>query len=681
MFDRHHRTIFRKLPPFIQMFFQLLLALTLLFFILHLSFYAVFRPTDVPLSLGDLAQSLWLGLRFDLRVAIAMLLPLFFLGWMPWLSPLRSGGARLFWTIVLGAGFAFVALAYIVDFGHYAYLNIRLDFSATRFLEDAAISAEMVWESYPVVWISLAYVASIALFVFLLRRHFRAYAKFHPYALSPSLRIMSGFVTLLLLVIGAYSKFSQYPLRWSDAAFSKHPFAAQLAYNPVHYLFDTWKNGRISYDEDATRKAYPVMAAYLQVDTPDAKTLDYTRRVTHTPASEQPNVVLILVESFANYKTSMSGNPLDPTPFCNQLSKEGYYFPNYFTPSTGTARSVFTMITAMPDVELKGTSSRNPLIVDQHTLMNSYEGYEKFYFIGGSASWGNIRGILSKNIDGLHLYEEGDFNAPRNDVWGISDIDLFREANEVFKKQDKPFFAIIQTSGDHRPYTIPEQSYGFEMKTPELDVTRYGFENPHEYNAYRLMDHSIEHFITLAKEAGYAKNTIFAFWGDHGIKGYAGEHVYKGESASELNLGSHRVPFVIWSEGNLTKPQVITKTASEVDVMPTIAGLASHSYTIQTMGRDLFDPEYDEDACAFTILHNEKPHIGMVCGDYYFMMDYGLNDGSLHRIDSPTPMEDLSAQFPQMSAKMRTLTESYYKTGEYMLYHNKRPHSAGAAGK
>ena len=183
--------------------------------------------------------------------------------------------------------------------------------------------------------------------------------------------------------------------------------------------------------EVITRKAYPVMAAYLQVDTPDAKTLDYTRRVTHTPASEQPNVVLILVESFANYKTSMSGNPLDPTPFCNQLSKEGYYFPNYFTPSTGTARSVFTMITAMPDVELKGTSSRNPLIVDQHTLMNSYEGYEKFYFIGGSASWGNIRGILSKNIDGLHLYEEGDFNAPRNDVWGISDIDLFREANEA----------------------------------------------------------------------------------------------------------------------------------------------------------------------------------------------------------------------------------------------------------
>ena len=58
------------------------------------------------------------------------------------------------------------------------------------------------------------------------------------------------------------------------------------------------------------------------------------------------------------------------------------------------------------------------------------------------------------------------------------------------------------------------------------------------------------------------------------------------------------------------------------------------------------------------------------------MMDYGLNEGSLHRIDSPTPMEDLSAQFPQMSAKMRTLTESYYKTGEYMLYHNKRPQSA-----
>jgi phosphoglycerol transferase MdoB-like AlkP superfamily enzyme len=256
------------------------------------------------------------------------------------------------------------------------------------------------------------------------------------------------------------------------------------------------------------------MVDFLQVDKPDAKKLNYTRHVNIKSTDKRPNIVLILVESYASYKTSMSGNPLDPTPYTNKMAKEGIYFPNYFTPSTGTARSVFTMITSMPDVELKGTSSRNPLIVDQHTVMNEFKGYEKFYFIGGSASWGNIRGVLSKNIDGLHLYEEEDYSSPRNDVWGVSDIDLFREADSVLKEQKKPFFAIIQTSGDHRPYTIPKETYGFELKHPgDEKVKRYGFDNEKEYNAYRLMDYSIGHFIEEAKKSGYADNTIFAFWG------------------------------------------------------------------------------------------------------------------------------------------------------------------------
>ncbi len=662
---------FKMLPPFLQMFSILLFRITALFFALHLIFYYIFDPKELPLSSSDLMTALWLGFRFDLRVAIALLLPLFFIGWIPWISPLRSVLFRKIWVVVISLGFAFIALVYAVDFGHYSYLSTRLDFSAMRFLQDASISAQMLWESYPIVWILIAYAASIRLFYFALDYHFEYYSHVETYKLSKAQNFAIGFVALLLVVIGAYSKLSQYPLRWSDAAFSKHPFAAQLTYNPVHYLFDTWKNGRISYDEKKTREAYPIMAKYLHVDKPDVKTLNYTRHVKVPPLDKKPNIVLILVESFASYKTSMSGNPLDPTPYTNMMAKNGIFFPNYFTPSTGTARSVFTMITSLPDVELKGTSSRNPLIVDQHTVMNEFDGYEKFYFIGGSASWGNIRGILSKNIDGLHLYEEEDYNSPRNDVWGISDIDLFREANAVFKKQKKPFFAIIQTSGDHRPYTIPKETYGFELKYPgDEKVKHYGFDNEKEYNAYRLMDYSIAHFIELAKKEGYADNTIFAFWGDHGINGYAGDHSNKGESTSELVLGSHRVPFVIYSP-KLLKAKVVKKVASEVDVMPTIAALAGQSYTIQTMGRDLFDKSYDDKRGAFTIRHANNPYIGMVFEDYYFLMQYGLDKGSLHVIASDTPSKDVSNEHPKLTDKLRNLTKSYYETAQYMRYFNK----------
>ncbi len=43
------------------------------------------------------------------------------------------------------------------------------------------------------------------------------------------------------------------------------------------------------------------------------------------------------------------------------------------------------------------------------------------------------------------------------DVWGISDKRLFLRSQYVLKEQNKPFFAVIQTADNHRPYTIPEE--------------------------------------------------------------------------------------------------------------------------------------------------------------------------------------------------------------------------------
>jgi len=63
----------------------------------------------------------------------------------------------------------------------------------------------------------------------------------------------------------------------------------------------------------------------------------------------------------------------------------------------------------------------------------------------------------------LHIYEEGDYNAPREDVWGVSDIALFEKAHQALSNQKKPFFAFIQTAGNHRPFTIPKDKRGFEL--------------------------------------------------------------------------------------------------------------------------------------------------------------------------------------------------------------------------
>lgn len=663
-----------KLPRLLRFLLLFTISLTLLFVFTRVIFYVVFNDPSSPLIMSDFLKSMWLGLRFDLRMVVLMILPMYILGGIKYLSPFSYDYARYFWLTYLSSLFAVFVMFYVFDFGHYSYLNTRLDFTALRFLENASISSEMVWESYPVIWISIAILVINGIFIYLTNKLLVKILNQSRPTLTFWKGFLFGFVSFLILLVAGYSKFSQYPLRWSEAAFSKHPFATQLTYNPVHYFFDTWKNGRVSYDEDKVREYYPLMADYLGVKDVNVTSLNFQRAIKPlNPVGEKPNIVIVILESFASYKSTLSGNPLNPSPNIESLAKSGIYFKNYYTPATGTARSIYCTVTSLPDVELKGTSSRNPLIVNQHSIAQDFKGYEKAYFIGGSASWGNIRGMLNQSMDNLHLYEEDSYASPRTDVWGISDIDLFREANKALKTLKEPFFSIIQTSGNHRPYTIPDESYGFKVRTDvsEKEVLKYGFHSVDEYNSFRFMDYSVGHFMELASQSDYYKNTIFLFWGDHGISASTGQHVTSGEGRSKLDIGALRVPFVIYSP-LIKEAKVYDKVVSEVDALPTIASLANISYTATTLGRDMFDSRFDNKRYAFSITHSPNPLIGLIGEKYYYRTNADGTNAALYDIYSDTPLKDHSKGNEAIVKEMRDLTYGIFETSKYIPHFNKR---------
>ena len=423
-------------------------------------------------------------------------------------------------------------------------------------------------------------------------------------------------------------------------------------------------------DEDKTRDYYDQISAYLGVARPDKTTLDYTRTVAaRTHVDTPPNVVIVFLESFAGYKTGSFGNPLNPTPYFDRLAKDGVLFTNFYTPHTGTARSVFAALTGLPDVEVNKTSTRNPLVVDQHTIINHFTDYEKLYFIGGSANWGNIRGVLQHNIRDLKMYEEGSFTRPRMDVWGIDDLSLFIEANQVLRTQDKPFFAIIQTAGNHRPYHIPQDNEGFELREEDQKALRTaGFIGNDEFNAFRFMDHSLGKFMEQASKEGYFDNTLFFFFGDHGITAYAGEHSPAYLTHTQLS-GMH-TPFLIYAP-KLLPAQVIDRIGSELDVLPTAAGLAGIDYINTTLGRDLFDPQFDDRRHAFTITHSNNSELGLVSKDFYFMVFENGDKPRLFALNGGATQQNLVEQQPQLAQQLRALTFGLFETSKYLLYHNK----------
>lgn len=662
----------QKFPRQYQFLIYVTLFTVALLSAFRLVFWSYFSNPSDPVPANELLYSLYVGFKFDLRLVLLILLPFFLASGLRWLNPFVTNAARLFWKAYLSVAFFILLIFYFTDFAHFAYLHRPLDATVLRFLANFTISMQMVWQTYPVIGLFLLLVLLTSVYTWFIYFIFKRVANSEPPQRGKLKRVVIGTFATFIILFGMYGKFSYYPLRWSDAFTSTHEFAPAVALNPVLYFFETIKNKNSGYDIKKAKKYYGAISDFLGVTEKSDNHLNYQRKIHKTGAlyEKRPNVVMVFLESFAHYKTGLSGNPLNPTPNFDALAKDSLYFSRFYTPSTGTARSVFTAITGLPDIEERKTSSRNPLIVDQKTLINELEGYEKMYFLGGSANWGNIRGMLAHNIHGLKIYEEGSYQAERIDVWGISDLHLFEEASQVFNQQDKPFFAIIQTSGNHRPYTIPEDNRGFKLQQhSDEELKRYGFLSNEEYNSFRYMDHSVGFFMQLAKQQKWFDNTIFIFFGDHGIAGYGGEHNQHFEN--QLALTNLHVPLVFYAPG-LIPSQKIEHVASEVDILPTLTGLVAKPHTLTTFGRNLLDPQFDDQRYAFTVEHERIMSIGLLGERYYLKMRTDGNNLRLYDTRSEKPRDDVSQQYPGITEKMRELTLGIFETTRYLRHHNKQ---------
>jgi phosphoglycerol transferase MdoB-like AlkP superfamily enzyme len=408
------------------------------------------------------------------------------------------------------------------------------------------------------------------------------------------------------------------------------------------------------------------MSKFLCIDN-NGK-VNYTRLVQPGSISTEsrPNVVLVICESFSMYKSSMSGNPLNSTPYFNELTHEGIFFDHCFSPTFGTARGVFATITGIPDVQLSKFSTRNEAAVNQRTIINDFEGYEKYYFIGGRSEFNNFRGLV-QNIKDVHIYEKGKYAAEDLNVWGISDKNLFMEANKVMAAQTKPFFTIIQTADNHRPFKLPAEDIDFIPKIiPGDQLVKYGFGSLQEYNAFAYTDYCYKKFIDAAKKEAYFNNTIFVFVGDHGVEGNASA-MYP-EAWDEQRLSDEHIPLLFYAP-SLLAPKLHNETVSQIDVLPTVAAMAGQSYTNSTLGRDLLDTCTNKEHAAFIIYH-APGWIGVVNDRYFYRKNIRIQKEELVTV-TKEKLTLSPAQTDSVKREMSSLTSALYETAKWMLINNK----------
>src|SRR5471032_3078837 len=658
----------------IGLVFALLAALRLVFLI---SF------SGLDLNTPALAETLGIGLRFDLRLAVLIMLPLAVLAWLPRWNLTTLPALRWLARGYLVVALAVVGLVYIVDFGHYAYLGVRINATVLRYLEDAQISRQMVWQTYPVLWIALGWLAVLVVWLYALLRLERVTLDRAPKTIRRRSVVVGaglGLVAVLLALLGRVENLNlenPVPLRWSDAFFSGNSQVAAVGLNPVLFLYDTVKVGQSQFDEAQVRQHYPVVARYLGVDRPDLQKLNFQREQAVQPygvaGRQAPNVMFVMLESLGTSAVGAYGNPLNPTPNLDRLASQSWFFKHFYVPVTGTAKTVWASITGVPDVTRQETATRNPLITRQQTLINAFTDYQKLYMIGGNAGWANINALIRQSIDGVQLYDESHWRSPLVDVWGVSDLDLFKEGDRILRAvpRDQPFFAYVQTSGNHRPFTIPKDNDGFKAQDWSLEqVQAAGSRSVEQYNAVRLLDFNIGRLMEIAKAGGYYENTIFVFFGDHNTR--ISQIPHMPPAFEQLGLESNHVPLLIHAPG-LLQPKVVEEAVGLADLLPTVAGMAGMPFSNGAMGRDIQQPSPEGERVVPLVLREGTfPLIGGVTRHHLLQMQHDGSSPTLHDLASNTPLEDVAAQNPEEFQRLVELTRGLHESARLMLYRNVR---------
>jgi hypothetical protein len=560
-----------------------------------------------------------------------------------------------------------IALAFFVDLGAYAYTHTRLNGNLLQFLGNPWLSLRMIWETYPVVWGALA----LGVWAFLVARGLGWFwRRLASEATLPRVRRMvlgtaATFGVLFLL----WGRFNGYPLRWGDAYSLGQSFQAHLALNPVLFLLETVEDPSSGYDLAEVKATGPLLAQYLGCRYEEVQGEPRLWRIQEphplVPEGARPNVVLIHLESLAAHKTGILGNALNPTPEFDHLAAQGILFDHFYAPAENTSRAMFAALFGTADMSPGGrnTATRNPLLVEQRSLVNDLEGYSKEYFLGGTGDWAQIRAALKNNLHGLQVKEEDAFKSPKVDVWGVADADFLRECDQFLGQVPEPFFAILQTAGNHPPFTIPPHLGFTQVHPDEAALRAAGFASDQEYNALRLMDWSLGRFMAEARSKPWFAHTIFVLYGDHGVPRGSFDPRF-----GDLALVSHHVPFLIYAP-DLIKPCREHATASLMDLMPTMMSLLGRRVELHTLGRDALAPEFSQKGMAFTFSPFVSPApFGVLRGDSYLTLHPGTR-AQLFSLQDPSG-KDLSQIHPEEAHDLEALARAYRAWSRYLLSHN-----------
>ena len=503
-------------------------------------------------------------------------------------------------------------LAFLVetlDLGYYRYSGQRLDFVFLEYVGDvleeltttkAAVDTQVGRQTAAEVQDLRRWIVPVAGYLaleigalaawWLAFRHWVAPALAAWQASAPRLT-----ATALVLVVaaGAWGLHPDGPDSVQAAGVGHSTYYA-LAQNPIWYVGSAMQAGvkRQSSVPPAVLAAMPEGRAHriAQALVSPAATFPDPRypfvrladAAAH-PLERRPNVLLLFVEALDRRYLRRAEAGVRVTPFLDRLMEDSVTFDQFFSNGAQTYHGLFAALcSTLPRHGIAAIKARyaNDYLCLPSLLQRA--GYRTEMVIGQNRDRNHSRFGLFMARNGLdELIDETAFpaSAPRLGL-GLTDgalVDRLLTQVRALRAANRPYFLAALTMATHHPFAVPDAH-------PDVRALRA---QPDRYlPALRYSDLELERLFTTLQREGLLRDTVVFVLGDHG------RHEGAGGALAQRAAGHFMSPLALWVDASLRspgyRPRAVPGLASQVDLTPTILGLAGLVPRLSPfVGRDL----------------------------------------------------------------------------------------------
>lgn len=593
---------------------------------------------------------LTLGLVNDLVEVVFLFSPLaLYLACVPRRWHQRPTGRRvligIFWLMLFGMLFLCG-----IEYFFFEEFDSRFNLVAVDYLIYPTEVIGDIRAEYPVASLSVILALIAGLLTWLARPSLLHWTE----KTKVSRRSRAQLAALFVLLTGAAS------LWWpaDRLSFSDNRVANELTANGSASFFSAFKTNHIDYNAFYRRGDPAAMRALLAADLirgggefVDPTQADLTRRfAARKDGLGKLNVVVIAEESLGAEYVGAYGDPRKLTPEFDALAQQGLLFTRAYSTGTRTVRGLEALSASFPPIPSESILKRpgNEDIATWGKVMQRM-GYRTSFIYGGYSAFDNMNQYFSRN--GFEISDRSDIKKPLfANTWGVSDGDLVHHAIQYFDKQaegDKPFFSIVLSTSNHKPFTFPDGIPGVKPK------------GGGRVAGARYADHAIGAFFREASNQPWFSRTIFVVVADHGARAYG---------KANIPLYSYEIPLLIIAPG--LKPGRVDILTSQIDVAPTILGLIGQPYEAPFFGQDVLHWPADQ---SRTLLFNHNHNVALLQNGRLCVL--GLHQNShcetyQRAAGAPGSQTTYFTRLEQDDPALVDLATAYYQTA-YDLYQSR----------